>query len=676
MDEHRKPSDAGASTGAAQATGERAGVMARLRGALGGVLHQHEAQSCRLAIDALSEEVTRLSPGGLYVIYAMPRSPGCDALIWETAREACTRHVTIVLSRTRAETAARMRELGFVPGLPARGWPRNLNVLAMRPAGSHGLEPQAAEQGAVRNAAQGPMQNAAQPVAFPASAPAFARLIGGLRALKRFGFRAGGLYLIEGAERWFSWTDAETLAREGRLLADWCAAHKVALVLLVHPMPATAVDDDAVAREDRFDDDASHSGRSEFHGACTGVARMRRTHGELLWHADFWRSGRALVTGEVHALRFTEQGHLTVALETVAGPRAHTGALLAQDEERVVATHNIVANEAWVPDEWEIVDDIDAAVAACRNAVAATVLLDYADSVSLEPLCAAVHTLRRHSGRALKIVVVERGQALRHQYELLLLSLGANLLLGRDLPFSRMQSLLRSLYGQVDTRPIMNDYRASLAAALTDAVRGYLPVSAFCQRVQAVLQRGEQLQLPHVMAKLALLPDVSHVDALKSSQPRRAGDVFTADAAHIYVFLFACRLPDADAALARIFDAPVEHWSDNIVFLAGDSIAKEAALLADANRRTPMADYRDLFPDAVTAPALEHVPRNEQPASSDTLAKVPEAVTQASAQLRALERMLAKASGELNGGGDAQPPALRRRLAEPCAIPLRATEEK
>src|SRR6185437_9800907 len=135
------------------------------------------------------------------------------------------------------------------------------------------------------------------------------------------------------------------------------------------------------------------------------------------------------------------------------------------------------------------------------------------------------------------------------------------------------------------------DYQAALAAALTDDVRGYLPVAAFCERVEAVLARGTVLDLPHVLAKITLLPDVAHTQALQHCAPRRAGDVATADAAHLYLFLFACRLPDADIALKHIFTVPVEHLSDRVVYLAEASIEREVKALAEANRRVPIADY-------------------------------------------------------------------------------------
>jgi cellulose biosynthesis protein BcsE len=683
MDEPKQPAserdEASRSDGTGGIGARAAGPRARrfggsLRDALLSRASSASAGS-RLAIEALPDEVAQLAPGHCYAIYAKPRTTACDALIWETAKAAHTRHVTIVLSRTRTQAALRMRELGFGSGGPARGWPRNLNVLAM---------PEAAQDSEAKPATQA----SALPVG---ARVAFARLFGGLRSLKRFGFRANALYLIEGAERWLTWGDPDALAREGRLLANWCAARRIALVLLLDPSKiggTVAEAGNANAEGFMTDELAQRAGYLEFHGACAGVARMGRTHGELLWHVDFWRVGRALATGETRALRFTEDGRLSVAPEMAEG-EAQAALRLARDEARVVATRAVVGSESWVPSEWEIVDDQQAAVAACSGAQAATVLLDYRDRSTLEPLCAAVHTLRREGGRALKIVIVERREALRHQYELLLLSLGANLVIGRELPFSRLQSLLRSLKGQLDTRPVAADYQAALAAALTDDVRGYLPVAAFCERIEAVLARGAVLDLPHVLAKISLLPDVAHAQALTHCAPRRAGDVATADAAHLYVFLFACRLPDADIALKHIFTVPVEHLSDRVVYLAEASIESEVRALAEANRRLPIADYSDVFR---IAPAREPQRASATPAiPAGGSSSLDEAVSSLAAVETALEKINGEAAMPRDAAGGspavreavagrlpADLPAARaaahRRHAEPWPMPVRGKE--
>ncbi|NPT60258.1 cellulose biosynthesis protein BcsE [Paraburkholderia elongata] len=636
----------------------------------------------QLAIDALPDEWAALEAGKLYAIYAAARTPGADALLWESARQAQARDVTVVLARPRAQVATRLRELGFSARTPASGWPRNLSVLAMPPAGSASAGPAAAGAHGV------------PPVAL-------AGVFGGLRALKRFGFRSRSLYFVEGAERWFNWEDPAALAREGRMLANWCAVRNITLVLLLgSPSDADAdVAADSLFVEPAFNSAAAQHGRNEFHAACAGVARMERTHGELLWHVDFWRSDRTLVTGDVRSLRFTDGGRLSVAPDALGNGAARGDGLLARDEQRVVVSRAVVrGDEAWVPPNWEVLADQKAVLAACVDAQAATVVLDYAGGAQLDALCAAIHALRRQAGRALKIVVAERGEVLRHQYELLVLTLGANLVLGRDLPFSRMQSLLQSLQGQLHTRPIAADYRSALSAALSEDVLGYLPAGAFCERVRAVLERSVVLQLPHVLVKLTLLPQCAHLEALRSCVPRRAGDVFTADASHLYVFLFACRLADADAALARIFNVPVERIAGDIVHLAEQSIGDELNALATASRRTPIADYSGLF----ATPLRNHTAAPATAAHAGAVLPAGEGMSTV-AQLAAVEQALgaaraeaAQASGQKAGqvaryeagheAGQAeasgpiapqplQPPAPRmappQRRAEPHAMPLR-----
>ncbi|WP_244818043.1 cellulose biosynthesis protein BcsE [Caballeronia sp. Lep1P3] len=553
------------------------GVLAALARFVRARIAGREPAHNRLAVDALPDDLATLKPGGLYAVHVAPRSPECDALIWATARAADTRDVTVVLARERAAAAARLRELGF-SGTAAHGWPRRLNVLAMPD--------------------EAPADDGQPPLAL-------ARLFGGLRALRRYRFRPDALYIVEGAQRWFTSGDAAALASEGRVLSSWCETRGITMILLLGPADASAnrfADPDV---DVDLDDEGPEEGASRFaelNGLCAGVARVRRSHGELLWHVDFWRAGNALITGDRHALRFTDDGRLSVAPAEAVAPageahEAHEahGRRLARDETRVVVSRAVVGDEAWVPREWEIVENREAAVAACENARGATVVLAHRGGAELEALCAAVHTLRRRCGRALKIAVVERGEVLRHQYELLMLSLGANLVVGRDVPFSRLESLLQSLQGQLYTRPLMPDYRAALAASLADAALGYLNVATFCAHTQTALARGAVLRLPHVLVRMTLPPTLAHVDALGQCRPRRAGDVFTADAAHLFVFLFACRLADADAALARIFAVPVDNIAKDVVYLSNDDIAAELRVLEASNRRAPAADYTDLF---------------------------------------------------------------------------------
>ncbi|WGY69689.1 cellulose biosynthesis protein BcsE [Burkholderia cepacia] len=610
----------------------------------------------RLAIDGLPDTWTQLEAGGLYAIYAAGGTPACDALVWESARQARTRDVTVVLARDAVRVAGQMESLGFSGGAQPAGWPRNLNVLAMPPA----AEPATGDGTGVtadapRRAAPGP----------------FARLTGGLRAMKRYGFRARSLYFVEGAQRWFSWDDPVALADEAHALADWCRTRRIALVLLLDPESARAGDD--VRTDDApFVRDADRTPRSGFHGICSGVAQLQRTHGELLWVVDFWRAGDTLAAGEVRPLRFAPGGRLSASVDGGATESAHR-MKLASDEDRVVVSRAVLDGTNRAPADWEIVEDNAAVVAACAHAQAATAVLAFRSHAQLEALCADVHALRRQCGGALKIAVVERGEVLRQQFEMLVLSVGANRVVARDLPVSRMQAAVHALRGQLYARPVAPDYRAALAAALGDSVLGYLPVGAFCLRIRAVLDRGAVLALPHTLAKITLLPGVSHVDALRQCHPRRAGDVVTADPGHLFVFLFACEPVDADDALARIFDVPVDTLSDRVVCLGQGSIDTELDALKAENRRAPIADYSDLFAATRLAGGVRTPPAGAELGVSP--AEASEAIAEIDA-IVALEAIGATPAPEAVDAPAPHPviPAARARGATRSAMPLRKQE--
>ncbi|KVC59473.1 cellulose biosynthesis protein BcsE [Burkholderia stagnalis] len=631
-----------------------AGVFGRLRALLRmGPADGRVAALSRLAIDGLPDEWTQLEPGGLYAIYAAARTSASDALIWESARQARTRDVTVVLARDAASIAAQMGERGFAGGALAPGWPRNLNVLAMPPAAAS----DAAHADAAR-AEPGP----------------FARLMGGFRAMQRFGFRARSLYFVEGAERWFSWHDPAALAEEGRAFADWCRMHRIAVVLLMDPQDGTEDAADPHTDDPPLVRDARRTRRSGFHSVCAGVSQLQRTHGELLWVVDFWRAGDTLAAGEVRPLRFAPSGRLSAIFDadTVVQPRQMK---LASDEDRVVVSRAVVDGERFVPPHWEIVDDNAAVVAACAKAQAATAVLAFRTHAQLEALCAAVHTLRRQCGGALKIAIVERGEVLRHQFEMLVLSVGANSVVGRDLPFSRLQAAVHSLHGQLQARPVAADYRVALAAALGDTVLGYLPVGAFFLRIRAVLDRGAVLALPHTLVKMTLLPGVAHVDALRHCLPRRAGDVVTADAEHLYVFLFACEPADADEALKRIFDVPVETLSDRIVSLGNGSIAAELNKLKAENRRAPIADYSDLFAAVHPASGAQAETADAGAEAAHAAATPPQAGSQAGSQAEPQDiAPPPDAPAEAPAPAGPIPAAARARGATRSAMPLRKPE--
>lgn len=545
----------------------------------------------RLAIDGLPEQFATLQSPGLHVVYVDP-SAARDALLFETIRQSQAKFSTLALSRPPEDIADALRERGFAARNATASWPRKLNVLSLEPP------PEVDEFEA------------------PTVAP-LARVVGGLRALKRFGLKVGALYVIEGADHWFSWHNSAALAQESRFLANWCAMRQCSMLLVLNGQDKEIDQSDVIA-EQYTGVSAKSAALHGFHGAFSGVSHLLQSHGEMVWRIEFWRVKDALVTGESLPLRFTEDGKLSLAQGKIDG--TGDAMFLTRDESRVIVSHPSVAAEPWVPPHWEVVPTNTDAIEACRDARGATVLLDYSSQRSLPDLCQTIHALRGRCGRALKLVIRERGEFMRHQYELLALSLGANLVIGRDVPFSRVQSLLESVQGQLSTRPIISDYQSALSAALSDSVCGYLSVPLFCEQVQRVIERGQVLRLPHMLFQLQLRAEVAHLDVLQSCVLRRTGDICTADHEYVYLFLFACRVSDADNVLQRIFGGDLARYFEREVrYIDEVDFAEQLRRLKSNDMTRAAPDYSDALAAERTATPVQIPPTSTAaPGSTST----------------------------------------------------------
>lgn len=212
---------------------------------------------------------------------------------------------------------------------------------------------------------------------------------------------------------------------------------------------------------------------------------------------------------------------------------------------------------AAAPAGWQVCAGLAELVAACRYAVAATVLLPHTRADDLPLLVDTVRSLRKAHPHALKIVVREVGASLRYNQELALQRAGANFVLYRDSGFARVQQALLDLRHQSFNRRLAEGAGGDLLSEVApDPVRGYLPLAAFCQAAERMLERTEPLGMAHCIVQLPLLPEVSHLDALAACHIGRDGDLVTADEQAVWLFLFACRAPDVEPTLKRLFSLP------------------------------------------------------------------------------------------------------------------------
>lgn len=244
---------------------------------------------------------------------------------------------------------------------------------------------------------------------------------------------------------------------------------------------------------------------------------------------------------------------------------------------------------------WQRHDTLVGIMHASRNKRSATAILSYERDTNLRQLAETVHMLRSSLGRRARIVVHEKGASLRYLNEALLLRLGLNLVIHRDVPNSRLPLLLESLNGQNFNRDIDINFEAALASVLPTRSRGYLTPLRFAREVGAILAQGQLLNIPSALIIGAPLASVSINDLIKTAGLSRPGDLISADSQHCYLFLNACSQSTILVTLERILKNTVDTVFGDVRFLArSEEISAEITGLVHRAEKGDMPDYSNL----------------------------------------------------------------------------------
>jgi len=559
-----------------------------------------------LAIEGLPASLSALATGCVYAVYAS-RSPARDALFWKTAGNALFTPVTVLSTRSAEDISFALRQQGLDIEQAGAVHPRS-NVCSLR------LPPNRDGCDVLMEA----LQSLSEQCATPASQ-----------------------FLIEGVAACFAWHDRAALIRQGAALAGWCAQtrHTVLLVMLP-PL---------------VEESGDFRPLTDFQIQFAGASQLVHEQGEFCWEVAFWRDNRgALSASESIPLRFSTTDHRLIAVMDADREGGEGIGMLAPDEAVVMVSHDAVMHERAVPKTWQVLPDNEALVSAASRTVAATVILHYGINESLATLAKQVNFLRRQCGKALKILIREDNVSIR--YELLMLTLGANAILPRNMPMAQVEIAVDGVQGQLFSRPVPDDYRSALSAAMRDTTTGYLPAGRFIELVREAVERSRPIRLPNVLLRLPLEHDVAGIDALKACRIRRAGDLCTASGDSLYVFFFACHVDNASTAMDRAFEVPLSDLfrgelrcgDRETIFTALDELEDEIAEL-------PPPDYTGLI-----EPVDPMAPEPDEPAVG-----APVAAAESSAEPADLSRPIK--SGAPAGDADAV-----KRSARPASLPLKA----
>ncbi|MDR3445418.1 cellulose biosynthesis protein BcsE [Dyella sp.] len=559
-----------------------------------------------LAIEGLPPALSALATGCVYAVYAS-RSPARDALFWRTSANALLTPVTVISTRSADDVAQALRQHGTDINQPGAVHPKS-NVCTLHlPQNRDGCDV---------------LMESLQSLSAQCAAPA-------------------SPFLIEGVAACFAWHDRAALIRQGAALAGWCAQtrHTVLLVMLP-PLVEQSGDFRPL---------------TDFQIQFAGAAQLVHVQGEFRWEVAFWRDDRgALSATESIPLRFSGTDHRLVAVMDANRESGEGIGMLAPDESVVMVSHAAVARERVVPKAWQVLADNEALVSAASRAVAATVILHYGIDVSLATLAKQVNFLRRQCGKALKILIREDNVSIR--YELLMLTLGANAIIPRSMPLAQVEIVVDSVQGQLFSRPVPDDYRAALSAAMRDSTTGYVPAHRFIELVREAVERSRPIRLPNVLLRLPLEHDVAAIDALNACRIRRTGDLCTASGDSLYVFFFACHVDEAGKAMEKVFVRPLSDLFRGEL-RCGDRETIQSALneLEDEIAELPPPDYTGLVEPA-------------RPVQRGLAESQPEqtAADAASDESKPVLPMLGAVDTAANAPASTRPPA------RPASLPLKA----
>jgi cellulose biosynthesis protein BcsE len=319
----------------------------------------------------------------------------------------------------------------------------------------------------------------------------------------------------------------------------------------------------------------------------TGIARLSGDRDGLEITFDYWQSSEGTVTAKNYPLLTLDSGLYEATTRIVPSK------VMVDEEkyERIADADSLEPRYFYMDPDldslagemvgvWQRVDTSIGMMHATRNTRSATCILSFDGDTDLQQLAETVHTLRVSLGRYALIVVREKDASLGHQSEALLLRLGINLVVHRDVSKARMPTLLESLLGQVFKRDIEVSFEAAVESAFPPLQRSDLPAQTFAQEVNAALDRAQTLGLPCAMVTGKPMPGRTVVELLTRSTFARPGDIMTSDGVSCYIFLYACPQSEILATLEKIIGLAVEvAFDDPKLFIHLEEIQPELAVL-------------------------------------------------------------------------------------------------
>lgn len=391
-----------------------------------------------------------------------------------------------------------------------------------------------------------------------------------LKELEDMGVEAHQTILWMGTHDWLQTLSLEQLQEAASIMRHWSAKRKKPVVFVFLNPP------DAGALTTKL---------AKMFGLFPNVAMLSVDRDWPILSFERWNSDK----GAVFELNFGLHENTESRRFGFNGCMSHGSMkeiIEAPDRDVVIVTQAAIAGQRNIPSNWKILSQAGEGAAAVAGSVAATIVLHAGSINDFETLTRVVHHLRMTHPRSLKIVVRENDAKLRVSTERALIHLGANLIVYREIGFARLIQMIRDIKDQTFGGELDADFDTALSGYKPDIERGYVAPAIFCETISKTLVRTELSGITHTLVQLHILPIVPHVDVINACTVFRDGDLVTADAESIFVFLFACAETDVDSALERLFTVPVTQlFSSQVTESSTDGIKIILERLFEASRK-------------------------------------------------------------------------------------------
>lgn len=424
-----------------------------------------------------------------------------------------------------------------------------------------------------------------------------------VQELERFEVQDGSVLIFDQADDLISLHDLGQALEQVAILSQWLERHKVTALLLLLRVTETH----AAILNALMD-------------GLSGMARLGSDGDGLRLMFDYWQGPDATIAARTFGLRSTASGLYEVsstsgeAVSTSSeapapAPPGPARALEPRDQTYFYMDADLEGLASVLAGRWQRVDSLVGLMHAIRKERAPIIIFCYRKDTALRELAESVHALRVNLGPHAQLIVQEKDASLRYQNEALLLRLGLNLVIHRDVPLTRFPLLLDSVAGQIFNRDVDIDFEAALSSVSPTSLRGYQSPASFVREVRELLGRSVTLNIPYVLITGLPLQQQDMLEILRMMRISRAGDLVTADSRYCYLFLNACQQGTALGALERILGARVDQVFEDVKFmvLASDVETALESLLQNAKAGaaldyTPQLVVASRAQPATTAP--------------------------------------------------------------------------